>query len=253
MAASTMAASTMGASAFEYRFRYAIHTMLFFVAFLAPWIWLAPKYFSRESTWLVLTNALASAGWLRFQAATVVLLVVATICAVLGAWLRTWGTAYLSASVVQSGAMHDQGVIADGPFRYMRNPLYLGTFFITVALTLLMPPTGALFAIVTLGIFQLRLIFAEEPFLAAKLGAPYKEYCARVPRILPVATPQVPASGRKPHWGQAALGEILFIGIALSYAIFGWRYNAFLLEKCVLISLGVSLVVRALLPRVTAE
>jgi hypothetical protein len=34
-------------------------------------------------------------------------------------------------------------------------------------------------------------------------------------------------------------------GVTASFAVLGWRYNAFLLTKCVLVSLGVSLVVRA--------
>jgi len=34
--------------------------------------------------------------------------------------------------------------------------------------------------------------------------------------------------------------------VALCFAIFGWRYNATLLTRCVLIALGVSLVTRAL-------
>jgi uncharacterized membrane protein len=35
-------------------------------------------------------------------------------------------------------------------------------------------------------------------------------------------------------------------GMTASFAVLGWRYNAFLLTKCVLVWLGVSLVVRAL-------
>jgi hypothetical protein len=177
------------------------------------------------------------------------LLVVATVLAALGAWLRLWGAAYLGAGIVQSHSMHGDAVLADGPYRRLRNPLYLGTFLHTIALALLMPPSGAIFTIVAIGILQLRLIFAEEPFLAAKLGQPYLDYCKRVPRLLPSLTPRVPTSGGKPRWLQAVLGEIYMIGVALSFAVFGWRYNAILLTRCVLISLGVSLVVRAAMPR----
>ena len=38
-------------------------------------------------------------------------------------------------------------------------------------------------------------------------------------------------------------------GVAGSFAVAGWRYNAALLIQCVLVSLGVSLVLRALGPR----
>jgi hypothetical protein len=56
----------------------------------------------------------------------------------------------------------------------------------------------------------------------------------------------VPASGNRPHWLHAALAEIFMWGVAISYAALGWRYNAQLLIQCVLVSLGVSLIVRAL-------
>jgi uncharacterized membrane protein len=41
------------------------------------------------------------------------------------------------------------------------------------------------------------------------------------------------------------LAEIMMWGVTVSFAVLGWRYNAFLLTKCVLVWLGVSLVVRA--------
>jgi hypothetical protein len=66
-----------------------------------------------------------------------------------------------------------------------------------------------------------------------------------VPRILPALRPQVAASGAPARWGQAALAEVFMWGSAASFAVVGWRYNATLLLQCVLVSLGVSLVVKA--------
>lgn len=234
----------MGATRFEYRFRYALHALVFLLGFS---FYLLPS--ARESTWLVLTPLLERTGWFSFSTATVSLLVLAIIFASTGAFLRTWGTAFLGAGVVQSGSMHGDAIHADGPFRHSRNPLYLGTFLHALALALLMSPYGALFTIVVISIFQLRLIFAEEPFLAARFGQPYLDYCKRVPRLLPSLAPRISASGAHPRWLQAVLGEIYMIGVALSFAIFGWRYNANLLIQCVLVSLGVSFLVRAILPR----
>jgi protein-S-isoprenylcysteine O-methyltransferase Ste14 len=236
----------MKATPFEFRFRFAIHALLYFCGFACYWL---PH--AHESTWLVLTPQLERTGWFDFNSATITLLACAILCAALGAFLRTWGAAYLGAGVVQSQQMHGNTILADGPYRRLRNPLYLGTFLHTFALALLMPPSGAIFTIVTIGLFQLRLIFAEEPFLAAKLGQPYLDYCKRVPRLLFSPTPRVPPSGAQPRWLQAILGEIYMIGVAISFAIFGWRYNAFLLTQCVVVSLGISLVVRAAMPSKT--
>ncbi len=38
-------------------------------------------------------------------------------------------------------------------------------------------------------------------------------------------------------------------GVFVSFAVLGWRYNSVLIIKGVLISLGVSLIVRAFLPK----
>jgi protein-S-isoprenylcysteine O-methyltransferase Ste14 len=241
----------MKATPIEFRFRFLIHALLYALGFTAPWnYWLHidPTGFQSHS-WGILASKLGTGTLTWFN----LLLFFAILMASLGAFFRIWASAYLGDSIVKSHDMHGASVLADGPYRHLRNPLYLGTFIHTFALALLMPPSGSAFAIVFIGLFQLRLIFAEEPFLAARLGQPYLDYCKRVPRILPSLTPRVPPSGAQPHWLQGILGEIYMIGVALSFAVFGWRYNAFLLTKCVIISLGVSLIVRAIAPRTTPK
>jgi protein-S-isoprenylcysteine O-methyltransferase Ste14 len=237
----------MKATPFEFRFRFIIHAVIYALGFWAPWnlaLHLDPAG-PNVHTWGLLAAKLTHGTLAGFD----LLLVLAILFAALGAFLRTWGAAYLGAGVVQSQDMHGNAVLADGPYRRTRNPLYLGTFLHTLALALLMPPSGAIFTLIAIGLLQLRLIFAEEPFLAAKLGQPYLDYCKRVPRILPSLTPRLPASGAQPRWLQAVLGEIYMIGVALSFAVLGWRYNSVLLIQCVVVSLGVSLVVRAAMPR----
>ena len=241
----------MGATALEYRLRYLLHLLIYVVGlwpFWESWVGLTTK-----STWLILSADLARAGWLSFQAATSLLLIVAVVFAALGAWLRIWGSAYVGAGVVVSPQMHGQALLADGPYRRTRNPLYLGTLLHTVGLALLMPPAGAVFAIAAIWILQVRLALAEEPFLAGRFGEPYRTYEARVPRFLPAPKPMVPAAGRRAHWLQALMGESYMIGVVITLAAFGWDFNALPLIKGILISLGVSLVLRAFLPRVAAQ
>ncbi|WP_260703098.1 methyltransferase family protein [Edaphobacter flagellatus] len=237
----------MKASAFEFRFRYLIHTVVYVLGFTTPWNkWL---HLDTVRTWQWLAWLLARQGWLSFSVATNVVLVVGIAWAIKAAWLRTWGAAYLGSGVVQDASMHGDRIVAAGPYRYMRNPLYWGTFVHTLALALLMLPSGAIFSIVILGLFQLRLIGGEEAFLTAKLGEPYKEYCSKVPRFFPSFRPQVPAAAVRPAWGVAILGEIYFWGVAISFLVLGWRYNAILIMQGVLVSLGISLVARAFVPK----
>jgi protein-S-isoprenylcysteine O-methyltransferase Ste14 len=237
-------------SAVIFRLRFWIITAIFVLAFTAPWDRWFPLGMDRNgSTWLLLSTWMARNGWLSFTAATIAVLVFGIVCALVGALLRTWGSAYLGSSTVHSGAMHGDAVVAAGPFRYVRNPLYLGTWLHTAALALLMPPSGAILAIVLIIAFQLFLIVTEERYLDAKLGAPYAEYRARVPRLLPALRPKVASSGIAPTWRSAFLGEIYFWGVLVSFLAVGWRYNASLITQGVLISLGVWFVLRGLMPR----
>lgn len=186
---------------------------------------------------------------MSFSASTNAVLLMGILFALAGAALRTWGAAYLGSGVVQDSSMHGDRIVAAGPYRYMRNPLYLGTFLHTIALALLMMPSGALFTIIVIGSLQLRLMFAEEFFLAAKLGEPYRAYCAAVPRIVPSLRARVAQSAVQPAWGVALLGEIYMWGVVASFVAFGWKYNAFLIIQGVVVSLGISLVARAFVPK----
>jgi protein-S-isoprenylcysteine O-methyltransferase Ste14 len=247
----------MQATGFEYRFRFPIHAVIYVLGFTAPWIFVPALAdvpgFTGSSTWLIFSSMLASQGWLTFSAATIVLLLVALLFTAFGAVLRIWGSAYVGSSVVKSPTMHGAAMLADGPYRRTRNPLYLGTLLHTLGVAILMPPSGALFAVVLLWIFQVRLALAEEPFLAARFGQPYLDYKAAVSRFLPSLTPQVPAAGAQPHWIQSLLGEIYFPAAFFVLAIFGWSFNAQPIRQGLLISLGVWLIVRGLLPRASQD
>jgi protein-S-isoprenylcysteine O-methyltransferase Ste14 len=237
----------MKATPFEFRFRFLILAVIYLLGFVAPWDqWL---HLDSIRTWQLIASWPTRAGWLSFNSATIVVLVLGILCALKGAVLRTWATAYLGPSIVQDKAMHGEGVVAAGPYRHLRNPLYLGTFLHTFALALLMPPSGAIFCIVAVFLFQLRLIAGEESFLTAELGEPYLAYRAKVPSLFPAIAPRVPASTTQSNWPTAFLGEIYMWGVVLTFAVLGWRYNSILLIKGVLISLGISLIVRAFLPK----
>jgi protein-S-isoprenylcysteine O-methyltransferase Ste14 len=188
----------MKASALEFRLRFFLIAVLYLLGFIAPWNSLL--HLDSIRTWQYLAAWPARAGWLGFSASTIAVLVLGIFFALLAASLRTWGSAYLGPAIVQDAAMHGDTTVAAGPYRHLRNPLYLGTFLHTFALALLMPPSGAIFCILAIGFFELRLIFGEESFLTAKLGAPYVAYCAKVPRLVPAITAQIPASPASPTW-----------------------------------------------------
>jgi protein-S-isoprenylcysteine O-methyltransferase Ste14 len=181
------------------------------------------------------------------------LIVVSALIAAAGAALRVWGTAYLGTGTVNSLDMKAGSVVADGPYRYARNPLYLGLWCMVAAMAFIMPVTGAVFALVLITIFLLRLILAEEAFLSAKIGEPYKLYMSAVPRVLPRLRANVQSSGSRPHWLRASLAELLPIGVFMALAFVSWSYDSRLVGRTILIFFGASLIARALMPETAGE
>ena len=232
---------------FEFRNRYLIHVMIFFAGFGVPWdrLLLAQNGFL---TWGVLAIYPQEHRWMSIDASTLTVTALGLFFAGAGALLCTWGTAYLGAEVVKDSAMHGGGVVADGPYRHVRNPLYLGTGLMIAAISFAMPVTGAVFAIVLIAIFQLRLILGEETFLSAKLGQPYSEYLRTVPRLFPRLRTNLSQARGQPRWGRAVLAEISPIGVFVILAGLSWRYENMLMIKAFVICFGISLVVRALMP-----
>ena len=214
------------------------------IGYWSPWIqWL--NLGARGTAWLWLSFELGNVGVAPGAAIELVTAGIVLLTAVAAA-LRLWGTAYLGAATVHHAEMQAGRVMADGPYRHVRNPLYLGSFFSVAAMAALMPASGAAFALGTAVILILRLIFGEEGFLTAKLGAPYEAYRKAVPRLIPSLKPRASAAGVKPDWGRAMLHEVMPLGMLVSFAVLSWEYNSALLTRAVLVCFGLSLVVRAL-------
>lgn len=236
----------MKATALEFRLRLWIFLAIYILGFVAPWdfAWHLDGTGPNAHVWARLAILLSRNGAMTIGAAFNAVLIAGILCAGLGAWMRTWGSAYLGVEVMSDERMRGEGVVADGPYRYLRNPLYVGNWIDTLALAMLMPVSGAIVTLVLLVVFQMRLILGEEAFLREKLGEPYVAYCAKVPRIVPALRPRVAASGLRPQWMRAAVAENFMWGVTASLAVLGWRYDAELLIQCVVVWLGVSLVVR---------
>jgi protein-S-isoprenylcysteine O-methyltransferase Ste14 len=104
------------------------------------------------------------------------LLLVAT-----GVLIRTWAAGTLRKREV---------LVQDGPYKFIRHPLYLGSFLLTTGFFVLSGVTFALVLLVTPIFFA--YVFAirhEERFLADKFGADWTQYSARVPALIPWRIP----------------------------------------------------------------
>lgn len=199
---------SLEATAFEFRARVWLSGGLFLVAGLS--LWIDPE--SVASRLLRLAGLQAgSPGWSHGMRALI--LFGATLVAAAAA-LRTWANAWLQSGVVRDRSLRTERLLVDGPYRHVRNPLYLGSLMFAVGLSL---TTSLLGGLILLGGHLLlfsRIIRREEAAMLAAHGGAYQRYREAVPRLLPAARARLPASGAAPRWGQALRGESWGWGLA---------------------------------------
>jgi protein-S-isoprenylcysteine O-methyltransferase Ste14 len=138
------------------------------------------------------------------------------------AWLvRLWASSYHSPGVVMNASVVTDSLVAAGPYRYVRNPLYLGNVFLALAIGSLGPPVATALVFVFNLLFVYRLIYIEERFLRVTYGDSYERYCNAVPRLLPRLTPaDLPPDPRKPNILYGLFTELFMGGFAAAMVYF---------------------------------
>jgi protein-S-isoprenylcysteine O-methyltransferase Ste14 len=144
------------------------------------------------------------------------------VLVLVAAWLRTWATAYLRTEIVHDAMQHSEGLVADGPYRYVRNPLYLANLPLIAGVGVMASRLGWIVMVFGMWVFMYRLIRREEDGLRRTQGASYRAYLCAVPRLWPSLRPQVASGGGRARWGQAIGGELfawLLAAAVLCFAI----------------------------------
>jgi protein-S-isoprenylcysteine O-methyltransferase Ste14 len=162
----------------------------------------------------------------------------AALVMLLTALLRTWATSYLRSDVMQDHDLRAEKVVASGPYRHVRNPLYLGNILMAFGMGLLASRVGFVVIVVGNSVFCRRLIGLEESNLQKEQGESYREFCRRVPRLWPSLQPRLPDSGLKAHWKQAFVGELFMWGFFAAVAAFAVTLN----DKVLWTTMGVSII-----------
>ena len=99
-----------------------------------------------------------------------------------------WAEATLLRTARSTGGFGDPPMllVGRGPYRHVRNPIYLGAFALLLGLSLWRGSATLLAAaLVFLPVMHLFLVRVEEPATRRRLGAVYDDYLKRVPRWLP--------------------------------------------------------------------
>ena len=144
-----------------------------------------------------------------------------------GELLRLWAVRHIG---VVSRTRSDRlgPLVATGPFARLRNPLYFGNialwigFAASAGLVWLIPPIVLLLA------FEYHAIARwEERLLEERLGDNYREYAARVPRWIPLASPvrlNPQVSSLKFSWRDTLFSERgTLMAIALGYVLLWYK------------------------------
>ena len=203
----------MRATRFEFEKRFWIICAIYFTGFLL-------SVFDQIPFIAALRHSIAPSvlpGTAGAETFARIVILLGSLLVFLAAALRTWGAAYLRTEVVHDTAQHAEALVADGPFRYTRNPLYLANLPMAAGIGVLASRSGFIFLALANWIFVYRLIFREEESLLKSQGAPYQAYCRAVPRFWPALRPRVPSGNLRPDWGQAFAGEsfVWIFGLAV--------------------------------------
>jgi|SRR5208337_2240854 len=238
----------MRATKFEFRNRFWFICLTYFVGFgsytfdhLNAAVALARWMFSGSDPHL---DSLAARHAIRGLFALSATLVTAA------AWIRTWGGAYLRTEVVHDTAVRTERLVADGPYRRLRNPLYFGNILLAVGMAMMASRTGSVVVIVGNLLIVLRLIGREEAAMAQSQGEAYRAYRAAVPRLWPSLRPRLPAGGMQPRWLEAFLGESHIWIFALAGFLFAWKLNQHLYFTLLWVSLAARILIWNVLERV---
>ncbi|MDQ2858138.1 MAG: isoprenylcysteine carboxylmethyltransferase family protein [Candidatus Eremiobacteraeota bacterium] len=202
--------SILSPTPWPYRYR----TLLFAFVYIAGWslgnavdaLW---RHAPAQAAYVIagrIIPALGSRGALA----------IALVLTCSGFAVRVWGSSYLRARTVWSTQIETGVLFIAGPFRYTRNPLYLGTVVLSAGVGLL----GSLpaLALIVAGNFGLCacLARAEERSLLATYGPQYCAYARRVPRFFPTLDPAPRCSGAAPSLRAGIATELPISGFVLA-------------------------------------
>lgn len=108
-----------------------------------------------------------------------------TLC---GEGIRFWGVSIAGSETRTTGRVGGTYLITNGPFAYVRNPLYVGNMVLYAGvgvMSMALMPWLLIMAIVWFYIQYHLIVTQEEEYLAARFGEEYEKYKKAVGRFVP--------------------------------------------------------------------
>jgi protein-S-isoprenylcysteine O-methyltransferase Ste14 len=127
-----------------------------------------------------------------FARPTVISLAIGFVIVFVGELIRFWGVSLAGSETRTTGTVGGTFLITNGPFSYVRNPLYLGNMLLYAGvgvMSMALFPWLQLVALVWFYVQYHLIVTREEEYLAGHFGQAYADYRAHVRRFLPRLTP----------------------------------------------------------------
>lgn len=188
-----------------------------------PWVCRAGRWVTKRRSLILaplfvvaVVAARAAAVWWREAAQDLL----GIACLVGGTWLRLAASQY-------HGSGHGGSPITDGPYAWIRHPIYLANFLLGFGMVVL---TGWWPILVVYGLifFPMHAIImrAEEVHLRQLYGPSYVAYCRAVPAILPWRRYAGPRTGQRNEFKmQRGRERLKVLGYAAGVAVLlGFKY-----------------------------
>jgi len=110
----------------------------------------------------------------------------------LGEAIRFWGVSIAGSETRTTGNVGGTYLITNGPFAYVRNPLYVGNMLLYIGVGIMSMawfPWLVSIAAIWFYVQYSLIVSKEEEYLAERFGSDYKHYTRYVRRFLPRLTP----------------------------------------------------------------
>jgi protein-S-isoprenylcysteine O-methyltransferase Ste14 len=143
----------------------------------------------------------------------------------MAALIRTWASSYLHAKVVYAAEVKTDLLVADGPYRRVRNPLYFANVLMAIGMGAMMSRTGFFVATLAMLAFCYRLILREEAELQASQVEQYERYRKAVPRLWPSLRQRIASAGGRARWTEGFKAESWYWGFAAAVVAFAATLN----------------------------
>jgi len=140
-------------------------------------------------------------------------------------WIfRSYAGGFLKGHVVVTKSVQTYRLVTNGPFSYVRNPLYLSDIISMTVIGLAGPPIAILILFLGKIITSYMYVIYEEDSLSKKWGKEYKEYIENVPRFIPRLT-AYKSKKQNINWKDGLAYNFYAFGIGVAFLIAAFTRN----------------------------